>query len=283
MKYTYPFLILFIFNACSNEIKNEAANPKAIIKEDKTPQKIVKSDFQTIIDNANLEGAILIFDPQKKTYYSNDFAWAEEGRLPASTFKIPNSIIALETGIVQGINTIMPWDGQARNLERWNKEMTFKEAISVSCVPCYQDIARQIGTSRMNEYLSKLEFGNMTVDSTNIDLFWLVGDSKISQFEEIDFLQRFYNKELPIANRTHIILKEMLLIDKKENYTLSGKTGWAIRDEHNNGWFVGYINKGKEVYFFATNISPKANFDMTKFPAIRSIITKEAFEKMNII
>ena len=225
----------------------------------------------------------MIFDPQKKVYYSNDFEWATVGRLPASTYKIPNSMIALETGVVEGINTMLPWDGRPRNLKIWDKEMTFKEAIRISCVPCYREIARQIGTKRMNEYLAKLDFGNMTVDSTNIDLFWLTGDSKISQFEEIDFLERFYNKELPIAERTHHILKEMLLIDQKKEYTLSGKTGWAMRDGYNNGWFVGYIEKEKKLYYFATNVGPKEDFDMKKFPAIRAIVTKKALRTIGII
>ena len=123
----------------------------------------------------------------------------------------------------------------------------------------------------------------MKVDTTNIDAFWLAGDSRISQFEQIDFLKRFYESELPISERTKTITKRLMVIKQYENYTLSGKTGWAIRDGENNGWFVGYLEKGNQVYYFATNIVPTSLFDMKYFPMIRKKITLEALKKLKII
>ncbi len=135
----------------------------------------------------------------------------------------------------------------------------------------------------MNEYLHKLNYGNMKVDSSNIDIFWLGGDSRISQFEQIDFLKRFHESKLPISERTRTIMKRLLLMKQHKNYALSGKTGWAIRDGKNNGWFVGFVEKGNEVFYFATNIAPTAQFDMKYFPMIRKKITLEALKNLKII
>ena len=90
-------------------------------------------------------------------YYSNDFKWANAGRLPASTFKIPNSIIALETGVVENDSTLFEWDGIERSIKNWNQDLLFREAFHFSCVPCYQKVAREISEKRMNVYLNKLE------------------------------------------------------------------------------------------------------------------------------
>lgn len=265
----YYFIVAFVLFCCAAFIDKES--------------EIVERKFQNIIDAAKVQGAILVYDFEKEVYYSNDFEWTKKGNLPASTFKIPNSIIALETGVVENDSTLFEWDGEERMLKRWEQDLTLKEAFHYSCVPCYQEIARKIGVGKMNAYLDKLDFGSMQVDSSNLDVFWLEGDSKINQFQQIDFLKRFYQAELPIAERTELIMKRMMVVEENQAYKLSGKTGWSIRNGNNRGWFVGYVEVKNNVYFFATNIAPKEGFDMKKFPMIRKEITYKALKGMKVI
>ncbi|MCG9792940.1 class D beta-lactamase [Flavobacterium algicola] len=246
------------------------------------PSEIKKSEFGNVLDSLKVTGAILIYDVGNKKYYSNDFAWTKTGIIPASTFKIPNSIIALETGIIKSDSTVFKWDGEKRRFKKWEEDLTFKEAFQVSCVPCYQEIARKIGVKRMKSYLKKLNYNGMVVDTLTIDDFWLQGKSKFSQMQQIDFLERLYYSKLPISKRTENIMKDIMQIEKTENYVLSGKSGWGMRGEINNGWLVGYLETNNSVYFFATNIE-KQNTTMDEFPAIRLSATKEAFIKLKII
>jgi len=241
-----------------------------------TKKKYLMPELQNIINTANVEGAILIYDMANDNYYSNDFEWSSKGNLPASTFKIANSIIALETGIVENDNTLLKWNGEKRSMKNWEQDLTLKEAFHFSCVPCYQDIARKIGVNKMSEYLHSLGFGNMIVDSASIDLFWLEGRSRISQFQQIDFLKRFYHAELPISPRTTSIMKRMMVIEKNDTYELRGKTGWSIRNGIDNGWFVGYIHIHDKTYFFATNITPKGSIE--SFFIARKELTFKALE-----
>ncbi len=251
---------------------------------DKLPSERIESEaFQQLLDGAAAHGAILLFDPQQDSFYSNDFSWCERGFLPASTFKIPNTIISLETGVVENEQTLFPWDGQERNMPVWEQDLSLREAFHFSCVPCYQEIARKIGSDRMNEWLARLDYGNMRVTAGNIDLFWLEGDSRITPVEQIDFLQRFYFKELPISENTRSIMKDLMVIESQNDWTLSGKTGWAIREDNNTGWFVGYLEKGQEVYFIATCIQPSEDFNMDMFNIIRRQLSMEAFRIMGII
>lgn len=274
--YFAPFLILFL--SCTNG--KTASNKK---QEELTEREIVVPKFQTIIDSANIVGSILVYDFKNDKYYSNDYEWAKKGFLPASTFKITNSIIALETGIVENDSTLFQWSGEKRSLSVWEQDLILKDAFHFSCVPCYQDVARKIGVKKMNEYLDKLEYGNMKVNPTNIELFWLEGESRINQFQQIDFLKRFYQSELPISERTEAIMKSMMIIGEKKEYHLSGKTGWSIRNGKNNGWFVGYLESQNKPYFFATNVEPKEQFDMNMFPLIRKDVTYKALEQIKII
>ena len=54
---------------------------------------------------------------------------------PASTFKIVNSLIGIQTGIITDENMVIKWDGVKRWNEDWNKDLTMKEAFAVSAVP----------------------------------------------------------------------------------------------------------------------------------------------------
>jgi len=188
MKLLYTLLILFLFISCKKDV-----NKINIETQEKSTLEIIKPEFKTILDSSLVEGAILIYDSKKDIYYSNDFEWCKKGFLPASTFKITNSIIALETKVVENDSTLFKWNGEKRRLKNWEQDLILKDAFHYSCVPCYQEIARKIGVEKMKKYLNKLDYGKMIVDSTSIDLFWLEGNSKITQFEQIDFLKRFYN------------------------------------------------------------------------------------------
>ena len=278
MKKIYILSIVILVFSCTNKKTNSDK-----IQSPEIEREIVVSEFQTLIDSADVKGSILIYDLKDDKYYSNNFNWAKKGYLPASTYKITNSIIALETGVVQSDSTLFKWNGEERRLKIWEQDMIFKDAFHYSCVPCYQEVARKIGVNRMNKYLDKFDYGKMKVDSTNIDLFWLEGESQINQYQQIEFLKRFYNSELPISQRTETIMKRMIVIEEDETYKLSGKTGWSIRDGNNNGWFVGFVEIKENTYFFATNIEPNQNFNMDLFPMIRKELTFKALKQLNII
>jgi beta-lactamase class D len=244
--------------------------------------EILKPEFEKILDSLKVKGAILIYDVKNNIHYSNDFAWAKMGIIPASTFKIPNSIIALETGVVKNDSAIFKWNGEKRKFKKWEQDLTFKEAFQASCVPCYQEVARKIGVNRMKTYLKEFNYPGMVFDTPTIDNFWLQGKSKISQMQQIDFLERLYYSKLSISKRTENIMKNIMIIEKTKSYTLSGKTGWGMRSDMDNGWLVGYLETNNSVYFFATNVEMK-NATIEVFPTIRLHATKEAFRKLKLI
>lgn len=244
-------------------------------------QQVTERNFKNHFDEYSVKGSFVLYDLTNKNYTVYNQTGAEKGFIPASTFKIPNSLIALELGIVEDENTTMKWDGTARSITAWNKDMTFGEAIKVSCVPCYQEIARQVGVKRYHELLKKLEFGKMDVSAENLDMFWLRGDSKITPMEQVDFLKRLYKNELNVSQRSMDIVKSMLILEETEDYILRGKTGWATDGDYNVGWFVGWIEKDGKPYFFATNVEA-TNPDEAKFIQSRVGITKAILKEMGL-
>lgn len=285
MKLLIPILICLSMIACTSTTEQAPPPPKKEANQTDSITRIIEPAFQQILDSADMQGSILIYDVTAKTHHSNDFNRCNKGFLPASTFKVPNSIIALETGVVENNSTLFKWDGKKRSLKNWEQDLIFRDAFHFSCVPCYQEIARKIGAKRMNAHLQKFNYanGNMLVDSSNIDRFWLEGDSQITQFQQINFLTQFYNSQLPIVERTEAIMKRLMVIEENDDYKLSGKTGWSIRNGNNVGWFVGYLEAKGKVYFFTTNVEPNEAFDMKMFPRLRSEVTLKGFEALGII
>ncbi|QNP52726.1 hypothetical protein H9L05_02975 [Hymenobacter qilianensis] len=99
----------------------------------------------------------------------------------------------------------------------------------------------------------------MVVTPATVDMFWLEGPSRITQFEEIDFLQRLERNQLPVARQHQETVKALLVLSRGKGWTLRGKTGWTSTKDYNNGWFVGWLEQNGKPYFFALNVEPKNN------------------------
>ncbi len=179
-----------------------------------------------------------------------------EGRLPASTFKIANSLIALETGVVQDPDKdVFKWDGVKRPIEAWNRDHTMRTAIAASAVPVYQEIARRIGQQRMQKYVDLFDYGNRNIGG-GIDQFWLTGDLRIDPLQQVDFVDRLRRGVLPISKRSQDFVRDILPVTKVGDSIIRAKSGLlgAERGEPSLGWMVGWAEKGSAQTVFALNM-----------------------------
>jgi beta-lactamase class D len=216
-----------------------------------------------------VDGSISIYDSTRDRTYQYNPKRNTTAFLPASTFKILNSLIALETGVIANELSILTWDGISRALPEWNRDLNMREAIKGSAVWFYQVLARRIGFDRMQQWVARVDYGNRQIGTKEyIDRFWLEGDLRITPAQQIQFLRRLYRNELPFSARSIATVKDILILEQTPEYKLSGKTGWVGYQTQRNipqiGWFVGYLEKGRDVYFFATNIDIRTPQDAKK-------------------
>lgn len=227
-----------------------------------------RPDFSKYFQQAGVKGTILIYDLKKSRYLVYNAKRANTGYIPASTFKIFNSLVALETGVVKDENEVIKWDGVKREIPEWNQDHTMKSAIKVSAVWFYQELARRIGEKRMQRYINLTNYGNRDIGG-GIDKFWLEGDLRITPKEQIDFLVKLHNNNLPFSPRAIAIVKNIITTEKTDNYVLRGKTGWKGKV----GWYVGYLESGGNTYFFATELDIAAPKDTkARIEITRSIL-----------
>lgn len=197
-------------------------------------------------------GTFIVHDVAADVYTVHDRKRAETRFIPASTFKIPNTLIALSHGAVANVDEIVPLGGKPVSRPQWAKPMGLREAIRVSNVPVYQEIARRVGLDRMRTDLVKMQYGN-TQTGTVVDRFWLDGPLKISALEQTEFLTKLAQGQLPYTNVAMAAVRE---ISRQEGAAdLYAKTGWGERPgEPDIGWWVGWLNKDGKLYAFALNI-----------------------------
>jgi beta-lactamase class D len=187
---------------------------------------------------------------------ASDTERSGEAMLPASTFKIPNSLIALETGVVGDPDKdVFQWDGVVRSIEAWNRDHTMRSAIAASAVPVYQELARRIGAERMQTYVDLFEYGNRDTGG-GIDQFWLTGNLRIDPVQQVDFVDRLRRGVLPVSKRSQDIVRDILPVTKSGDAVIRAKTGLlgAEAGKPSLGWVVGWAEKGSANTVFALNL-----------------------------
>lgn len=240
----------------------------------------VVEDFSVLYNTYGVSGSFLLFDLRKNEYTVYNKSLCEKGFLPASTFKIPNTLIALENGVVQDENTVFKWDGVKRSIENWNQDTSLQMAFQNSTVWYYQKIARDVGFVKMNHWLQKLNYGNHSMDG-QLDRFWLDGNIRISQYQQIDFIRRLHLNQLPVSTKSANVLKKIMVRKETSSYTYRAKTGWSDRNGKSLGWFVGYVTKGEEAYLFANRVDGTP--ENAKFGAARIEIAETILKQKGIL
>jgi len=251
----------------------------------------VKQDnsLKKYFDENKVEGCFALMDNAtgKFTVY-NLSRYRDSSYLPASTFKIVNSLIGLQTGKIINDSMLIKWDGIKRTVDAWNKDLTMYEAFRVSAVPYYQEVARRIGKDTMQYWLDSLKYGARTDTSlakirSAVDTFWLDNTIKMTPDQQLGLVKRLYFDQLPFFKTYQEMVKRAMLFEDNANYRLGYKTGWGYTEKsHALDWVVGWVEENRHPYFFVLNVeSPDKNFDMqpVRLKMLKDILTQLGFFK----
>jgi beta-lactamase class D len=257
----FRFIVAIAFFSCSpNKVKQDN-NLEKYFTENK-----VKGTF-ALLDNGT--GQFTIYNLPR---------YRDSSYLPASTFKIVNSLIGLQTGVISNDRMVIKWDGIKRR-EEWDRDLTMYEAFRVSSVPYFQEVARQIGRDTMQHWLDSISYGSKKI-TTRIDTFWLDNSLKITPDEQLGLVKRLYFHQLPFFKTYQETVKKAMKFEENSNYNLSFKTGWGHENGKEIGWMVGWIVENQHPYFFVLNIeSPDPGIDMvnTRLKILMDILKQLEF------
>ncbi len=232
-----------------------------------------------------VEGTFGMFDNGKGNFsLYNVTRFKDSAYLPASTFKIINSLVGIETGRVIDTNAVISWNGISHGRPECDKDMQMFEAFRVSCPPWYQELATRIGRDTMQKWIDTLGYAQRYQPfriQDNLDTFWLDNSAKITADEQLGIVKRLYFDQLPFQKRTQRLVRGMMLQEKNANYSLSYKTAWGYTEKgHSLGWITGWIEENQHPYFFVLQVeNPDRNFDMktVRISLLKDILKQYGF------
>ncbi|MCX6560773.1 MAG: penicillin-binding transpeptidase domain-containing protein [Candidatus Aminicenantes bacterium] len=237
---------------------------------------------------AGIDGAFVIYDLQAGQYARYNAKRCAERLPPFSSFKIVNSLIALETGVAKDADLLIPFDPAKypekdewikNGFTEWLRDHTLRSAFKNSVVWYFRELARRIGLERMTSFMGKIGYGNGDI-SDGLDVFWLTGSLKISADEQANFLARLLRGELAFSRRTVDIVKGIMIKETGDGKSLGVKTGGGFLGEKAFGWYVGFVEKDGRAYTFALNMDGKT-FDEVR--AKRGVLAAEILGRLGIL
>ncbi|MFA9203139.1 MAG: class D beta-lactamase [Flavobacteriales bacterium] len=234
---------------------------------------ITKPNWAAFFETQQVQGTIVILDQRSQP--ATQFVYQPERAAtrysPASTFKIPHTLFALDAAVVRDEKQVFKWDGVPRSYAGHNQDQTLQTAMRNSTVWVYEGLAKQIGTAREQQYLQRIQYGNQNASGA-VDKFWLNDTLQISAQEQLRFLQQLYQDQLPFSVEHQRLVKQLMLVESGQDWSLHAKTGWS----GSIGWWVGWVQQPTGAVFFALNIdTPLRMADLAKRESITRAILRE--------
>lgn len=235
-------------------------------------------DIAALFAKEGIEGTIVIASLDGTREFVHNEARSTQRLAVASTFKILNTLIALEEGVIAGKDAVFVWDGKTYEFPDWNRNQTLESAFKVSCVWCFQELARRVGVEKYRAHLRQIGYGELH-EPFEGTTFWLDGSLTISAKEQVEFLRKILLRSLPFKASSYDTLGEIMRVEQTPAYTFRAKTGWAVRVTPQVGWYVGYSETAKETWLFATNLTVRSEKDLP----LRQQLTRSSLQVKGIL
>ncbi|MEG6615021.1 penicillin-binding transpeptidase domain-containing protein [Peptococcaceae bacterium 1198_IL3148] len=272
IKLLFLLLALTIVVGCSPNTESIAQGP---------PEKPVQNIVDLSKSFKDITGTLVVKDIQSGQLDIYNEVNAQKSFSPMSSFKIMNSLVALQSGVIHKDNSTKKWDGALHPISTWNQDHDLQSAFANSVVWYYQELAPDIGADTMKKYITENEYGNQDISKGNIDDFWLdQGSLKISALEQISFLEKLCTNSLSFDQQVQQDVKEIMVIKKIGNTEFAGKTGSS---QNGFGWFVGYLKNGDQIKVFATNVEGLVNKEDPPAGFVARDITVDALKSLKYL
>ncbi len=225
--------------------------------------------FGLASSGAAAESCFLIYDEQSGRTTREPSEACSTRLTPASTFKIPHALAALDAGVVSEARDIFVYDGAPLPFERWKRDHDLASAMRDSVVWYFQRIAERMGSERERRYLKAFEYGNQDA-SGPLTSFWLGDSLRISPDEQLLFLRRFFGGKLPVREDAARAVTEILAQPDGRIVNAAGehpfaapwpegtmvyaKTGRGTDQGRTVSWLVGRVVRGERAWILVSSV-----------------------------
>lgn len=267
---TIPFIRISAMSSDYYDFNTVSDKPNTIIYKD------LDDNFQ------DFDGSFVLYDTKADEYHIYNEKNSQTRTSPYSTYKIYSGLFALEEGIITPQKSTLAWNGSQYNYPEWNANHDLKSALRDSVSWYFQELDMQLGQSKLQQYLNRIEYGNRDI-SGGIKDFWIDSSLKISPIEQVQLLHSFYYNQFGFDQNNIDAIKDMLVIANTDDLVFSGKTGTGTNTKGITnvstrcGWFIGYLETPDNTYIFATNIQDQEEASGSKALEITTSILTDFY------
>ncbi len=206
-------------------------------------------------------GSFVLYDQNADHWTIYNKSGSTKRISPDSTYKIYSALFGLESGTITPDASLLPWDGSTYPYTSWNRDQTLYSAMKDSVNWYFQSLDQKTGMKDLKKYVQYIGYGNADL-SGGLSRSWMESSLKISPVEQVELLTKLYTNEFRFRDKNIQTVKDTLLLSENETSALYGKTGTGNLEHNNvNGWFVGFVEKEDNTYFFAVNIQAEEQAD----------------------
>ena len=112
-----------------------------------------QNNTEDIFRNCKVEGSVSLYNSSDENWYFTDSIDAAKPSLPASTFKIINTLIALQERVISSVSDTIYFNNREIDTSKYGfrpktyRNVTVTEAFKESIVWAYIDLAKNIPPS----------------------------------------------------------------------------------------------------------------------------------------
>lgn len=220
-------------------------------------------------------GSFVLHDTNSDSWSFYNMEAAAKRITPNSTYKIYDALLGLESNVITTEHSNMAWNGEDYPFDSWENDQDLNSAMQNSVNWYFQMIDSRVGLDSVKSFLRKIGYGNQ-ITGADLDLYWTDFSLKISPIEQIELLKKFHDNEFQFNMQNVNAVKDAIRLTSTAEGSLYGKTGTGCIDGQDvNGWFIGYIEKNDNVYYFATNIQGSSETTGSKAKEITTSILSD--------
>jgi beta-lactamase class D len=232
----------------------------------------IENGFKKHFDAVGVTGTFALFNNASGQFSMYNLSQFKDSSFtPASTFKIVNALVGIETGRIVDEKMTIAID----SMGPIRMDTAFKQSV----VPYFREVARSIGKDTMQHWLDSLQYGNKKIGNA-IDSFWLNNSLLVTPDEQLGLVKKLYFGQLPFQKRTQEIVKQVMLQKANSQYAISYKTGLGYKKNGQGiAWVVGWIEENKHPYFFVLQIEGPATVDLknARLSVLNAILKEQGF------
>lgn len=171
---------------------------------------------------------------------------------PADTYKILASLIFLETEVVASLDDDITWNGSGSDVPLMARTQSLSSAFSRPVDWVYAQLGDDVGTDRMEVWMSRTGYGNEYTRSLD-GRMWRDGTLTVTPFDQVELMEAIFGDQHPFDRYAAFDVIDLMTRESGPGWAMTYAAATAYADGTPYGWLIGSVETDAGAWAFAMN------------------------------